>query len=141
MLFIERLENPTPLDSLRRAESESVSHHYLRWVLLANTRRDARTDERRGKKAPVSSSTGANPTRQQADSLSHATPKAQTRSDSILKNEVETQSLPYSAKITIRHEEADSQTHSQTHSGWKRGFPSLGRAEIRNARGCQNGEG
>jgi hypothetical protein len=53
-----------------------------------------------------------NPTRQQADSLSHATPEAQTRSDSILKNEVETQSLPYSAKIPISHEEAESQTHS-----------------------------
>lgn len=103
MLFIERLENPSPLVSLRRAESESVSHHYLRWVLLANTRRDARTDERRGKKAPIPSSKGADTTRQQADSLSHATPQAQTRSDSILKNEVETQSLPYSAKIPISH--------------------------------------
>jgi hypothetical protein len=117
VLFIERLENPSSVVSLRRAESESGSHHYLRWVLLANSRRDARTDERRGEKAPISSSTGANPTRQQADSLSHATPKAQTRSDSILKNEVETQGLPYSAKIPISNEEADSQTHSQTHSG------------------------
>jgi hypothetical protein len=112
VLFIERLENPTPLDSLRRAESESVSHHYLRWVLLANSRRNAWTNQRRGEKAPISSSTGANPTRQQADSLSHATPQAQTRSDSILKNEVETQSLPYSAKITIRHEEAESKAHA-----------------------------
>jgi len=137
VLFIERLENPTPIVSLRRAESESGSHHYLRWVLLANSHRDARTDERRGEKAPISSSTGANPTRQQADSLRHATPQAQTRSDSILKNEVETQSLPYSAKIPISHEEAESKAHS----GWKRGFRSLGRGEIRNTRGCQNGEG
>ena len=37
VLFIERLENPSPLVSLRRAESESGSHHYLRWVLLAGS--------------------------------------------------------------------------------------------------------
>jgi hypothetical protein len=112
VLFIERLENPSPLVSLRRAESESGSHHYLRWVLLANSHRNAWTNQRRGEKAPIPSSKGADSTRQQADSLSHATPQAQTRSDSILKNEVETQSLPYSAKITIRHEEAESKAHA-----------------------------
>ena len=137
MLFIERLENPPPIVSLRREEPESVSHHYLRRVLLANSRRNARTDERRGEKAPIPSSTGANPTRQQADSVRHAAPQAQTRSDSIVKNEVETQSLPYSAEIPISHEEVDAQTHS----GCKRGLRSLGRGEIQSAHGCQSGEG
>ncbi len=84
MLFIERLEIPSPIVSLRRAESESGSHHYMRWVLLANTRCAARTDERRRKETPLSSDQGTNRAGQQAHPSRHTTAKAETRSDPSL---------------------------------------------------------
>ena len=84
MLFIERLENPSPLVNLRRAESESGSHHYLRWVLLTNTSRNARTDERRRKKTPLHASTRGHTTRQQALTIRHATAEAEAGGNPIL---------------------------------------------------------
>ena len=104
-LFIERLENPTLLVSLRRAESEFLGHHCVRGVLLAGSSCPARTDERRREETPLPSDKGANPTGQQARTISHSTAQAETRSDSIIEEQIQTEakSLPHPAQIQIQH--------------------------------------
>lgn len=124
MLFIERLENPSPLVSLRRAESESGSHHYLRWVLLANARRDARTDERRGKKTPLHPSTRGHTTRQKALAIRHATTEA--GGNPILSIEAQTPNLPHPTQVSSYRCEANSQDNSRP----KRGLQRLGRGNT-----------